>query len=194
MGCSITSCGNNGSGILTFRLCAIRFFLLLTLIALPQGVIYVLIAPGVISNTAYNCPAQRSYLNLRSFPEERGKPMLHWYLHFIRQRIRKAITVFLVKSCKFRDLVFNFIKLPIMYSGKDAKRLRFSSDDDLALLREFISHNPLDDAEKWVNIQTNIYQITGKKFSIRTLKDHLFLILEIWLKKDTDNQKKYVII
>lgn len=70
------------------------------------------------------------------------------------------------------------------------KRLRFNSDDDLALLRQFVTENPLEDAEKWGNIQKNVAEITGKLFSIRTLKDHLHLILELWLQKDADAQKK----
>ncbi|VEN41879.1 unnamed protein product, partial [Callosobruchus maculatus] len=73
-------------------------------------------------------------------------------------------------------------------SGKAVKRLRFTADDELALLREFVNVNPLDDAEKWKDIHSNILLTTGKSFLIRTLKDHLFLILDVWLKKDKSNR------
>lgn len=73
---------------------------------------------------------------------------------------------------------------------KESKRLRFTSDDDLALLREFIWQKPLEEPEKWGIVQKNVFDISGKKFSIRTLKDHLFLILETWLLKDTDFSKR----
>ncbi|XP_044746591.1 uncharacterized protein LOC123308108 [Coccinella septempunctata] len=74
-------------------------------------------------------------------------------------------------------------------SALTPKRLRFSSDDDLALLREFLNNNPLKDAEKWETIQKNVFEITGKNFKVRTLKDHVFLLLKMWKQKDTKSQK-----
>ncbi|CAG9773178.1 unnamed protein product [Ceutorhynchus assimilis] len=83
----------------------------------------------------------------------------------------------------------NMTQNTIASTSKEAiKRLRFTADDDLALLREFVGLNPLEEVEKWEEIQKNIFIITGKMFSIRTLKDHLFLILDIWLKKDKTTQ------
>ncbi|XP_074041558.1 uncharacterized protein [Leptinotarsa decemlineata] len=68
------------------------------------------------------------------------------------------------------------------------KRLRFTSDDDLCLLREVVGQNPLQNPEKWNSIQANIKSVTGKEFVIRTLKDHVMLLLTLW-KKKSDGDK-----
>nr|CAI5849526.1 unnamed protein product [Callosobruchus analis] len=60
---------------------------------------------------------------------------------------------------------------------KESKRLRFTSDDDLMLLREFVAHQPLLDVTQWERIQRNLTEATGKQFQIRTLRDHLQLLL-----------------
>ncbi|KAF5271714.1 hypothetical protein FQA39_LY08037 [Lamprigera yunnana] len=65
-------------------------------------------------------------------------------------------------------------------SKESVKKLRFTAGDDLALLRECVAFNPLEEVERWEEIQKNI--------SIITLKDHLFLILDIFLKKDKTTQ------
>lgn len=63
-----------------------------------------------------------------------------------------------------------------------SKRLRFSSDDDLCLLREVVGQNPLATPENWTMVQNNIRSSSGKEFSVRTLKDHLLLLLTMWKK------------
>nr|CAI5819233.1 unnamed protein product [Callosobruchus analis] len=60
---------------------------------------------------------------------------------------------------------------------KESKRLRFTSDEDLMLLRECTAHQPLFDVTQWETIQRNLTEATGKQFLIRTLKDHLQLLL-----------------
>nr|CAH7732538.1 unnamed protein product [Callosobruchus chinensis] len=70
------------------------------------------------------------------------------------------------------------------------RRLRFGSDDDVLLLKEFISHNPLEDPVRWETIQQNISNSTGKDFKIRTLKDHVQLLLETFRKKDRSNRNR----
>lgn len=72
----------------------------------------------------------------------------------------------------------------------ECKRVRFTADDDLALLREVTARNPLKEPEAWVNVQANIERTVGKHFSIRTLKDHLQLLVEMWLRKDGIYRKK----
>ncbi|XP_074029121.1 uncharacterized protein isoform X1 [Leptinotarsa decemlineata] len=69
------------------------------------------------------------------------------------------------------------------YSTKK-NRLRFTYNDDLALLREFVGQNPLSNPEGWEVIKQNMQISTGKAFTIRTIKQHLILIIEIWIKKD----------
>lgn len=65
-----------------------------------------------------------------------------------------------------------------------SKRLRFSYDDDIFLLREIIAHNPLRNPAAWDEIQRDMETSLGKKFLIKTLKQHLQLLLELWAKKD----------
>ncbi|KAH1027732.1 uncharacterized protein LOC109546666 isoform X2 [Dendroctonus ponderosae] len=69
------------------------------------------------------------------------------------------------------------------------KRLRFTYDDDLALIREFLCENPTNKPERWEVIQKRLEQQTGKCFLIKTLKSHLFLLLEGFVKKDNAHQK-----
>lgn len=64
------------------------------------------------------------------------------------------------------------------------KRLRFTYEDDLLLLREVVSNNPFKSPELWEEIAKKIEILTGKKFSIRTLKHHLELLILMWIKKD----------
>lgn len=59
-----------------------------------------------------------------------------------------------------------------------------------ALLRELIKNNSLQDSKKWESVKTNLFIITVKNFYVRTLKDHLFLMLNVWGRKDASNQKK----
>lgn len=73
---------------------------------------------------------------------------------------------------------------------KTSTRLRFTYDDDITLLREFLSQNPIRNPQAWEIIQRNIEIISRKKFLIRTLKNHLQLLLEFFLKKDEENKKK----
>ncbi|KAF5299123.1 hypothetical protein FQR65_LT09481 [Abscondita terminalis] len=83
-------------------------------------------------------------------------------------------------------------------NGKNAaankiKRLRFREEDDLALLREVLSLNPFENPNSWCEIQELIFLTTGKKFVIKTLRDHLLLLIKLWLEKTKilkDNKKK----
>lgn len=67
-------------------------------------------------------------------------------------------------------------------------RLRFTHDDDILLLREFLTQNPIQNPQGWERIQQNIEILTRKKFLIRTLKQHLQLLLELFLKKEKENK------
>ncbi|CAH0562979.1 unnamed protein product [Brassicogethes aeneus] len=63
------------------------------------------------------------------------------------------------------------------------KRLRFTDHDDISLLREVLGHNPIEHPVLW---RDNMLSVTKKNFSIRTLKDHLELLIKLWLKKSKD--------
>lgn len=74
----------------------------------------------------------------------------------------------------------------------EPKRLRFTSEDDLCLLREVVGHNPLEHPENWTIVQKNIKTSTGKDFAIRTLKDHMMLLISLWKKKSGVEKARYV--
>lgn len=40
------------------------------------------------------------------------------------------------------------------------KRLRFTSDDDIILLREIVSNNPLENLANWKHVQMAVEKIT----------------------------------
>lgn len=63
------------------------------------------------------------------------------------------------------------------------RRLRFQYEDDLALLREFLNINPIVNEQGWEIIQQHLYLTTGKQFLMKTLKAHLYKLLEEFLKK-----------
>lgn len=79
-------------------------------------------------------------------------------------------------------------------ADKKVQRLRFSYEDDLMLLREFINVNPISNPEGWEHIQRNISLVSKKDFQIRTIKNHLALLIELFLKKIKVEQIQYVII
>lgn len=64
------------------------------------------------------------------------------------------------------------------------RRLRFTYDDDVLLLREVVAQNPIANPERWELVQINVERTAGKQFQIRTLKQHLQLLLELFLKKE----------
>ncbi|CAG9762657.1 unnamed protein product [Ceutorhynchus assimilis] len=63
------------------------------------------------------------------------------------------------------------------------KRLRFTDHDDLSLLREVLGQNPIDNPAAWNIIQENMLSLTKKHFLVRTLKEHLELLVKLWLKE-----------
>ncbi|CAG9769837.1 unnamed protein product [Ceutorhynchus assimilis] len=60
------------------------------------------------------------------------------------------------------------------------KRLRFKDEDDIALLREVAKQNPFANPKLWDIIRRNVVMLTSKDFSLKTLKDHLNLLIELW--------------
>jgi hypothetical protein len=61
-------------------------------------------------------------------------------------------------------------------------RLRFSDTDDLALLREVLGQNPFIDSRRWSEVASNMTLLTGKTFKEKTLRDHLNLLIKLWLE------------
>lgn len=71
-------------------------------------------------------------------------------------------------------------------------RLRFRDEDDLIFLREVLGYNPFRQSDLWAVIQEHVFAATGKHFSIKTLKDHLDLLIKIWLEKTKKYKDRYV--
>lgn len=67
---------------------------------------------------------------------------------------------------------------------KKVTRLRFTYEDDLTFLKEFIIQNPTTNPKGWELLQKHLLIVTGKNFTIRTLKQHLLYLLETWLKRE----------
>lgn len=63
------------------------------------------------------------------------------------------------------------------------KRLRFRDEDDIVLLREVAGQNPFLNVDAWEIIQSNVFMHSSKEFSLKTLKDHLDLLIKLWLEK-----------
>lgn len=71
-------------------------------------------------------------------------------------------------------------------SDQKKNRLRFNYNDDIILLREFVRGNPFlcPNDEGWDKLRQNVETITGKCFTLRTIKQHLLLLIQLWLKKE----------
>lgn len=68
------------------------------------------------------------------------------------------------------------------------KRVRFSQNEILVLLKEVISQNPFEDPKRWVNILENVNKITQKRFSLRTIRNQTNHLVLNWNKQDRNNR------
>uniref|UniRef100_A0A6P7GRH1 Uncharacterized protein LOC114339912 n=1 Tax=Diabrotica virgifera virgifera TaxID=50390 RepID=A0A6P7GRH1_DIAVI len=73
---------------------------------------------------------------------------------------------------------------------KKAKRLRFTSEDDLLLIRQVRGVNPYFNHERWGDIQESVCEQTGKRFSIRCIKEHVENLINSWIKKERIDKAK----
>ena len=71
-------------------------------------------------------------------------------------------------------------------------RLRFSMKDDLCLLKEVLAIKPYWDNRRGEDISRTGVRETGKKFSLRSLKEHMMNLLKLWHRDGKANLKKYV--
>ncbi|KAH1007127.1 stress response protein NST1 [Dendroctonus ponderosae] len=83
------------------------------------------------------------------------------------------------------------------------RRLRFSIEQDLQLLREVIRQNPFEEVDRWTKIHENFVNECNVPFSLRTCKEHATHLLNLHLKdalkvrpRETDDdfaeKKKYL--
>lgn len=63
------------------------------------------------------------------------------------------------------------------------KRVHFTNDDDLHLLREVAGQNPYEEPSRWGLIQRNISQVTGKLITERSIKDRVQNLLAKFAEK-----------
>lgn len=59
-------------------------------------------------------------------------------------------------------------------------RLRFSTKDDLELLRAAGIRNPWENPANWTTILETVQDTTGKPFTVRGIKDHLEHLLKVF--------------
>lgn len=92
------------------------------------------------------------------------------------------------------DVIFERIRFTIsvyvMATTTKPERLRFTSGDDLVLLREVISQNPYEDKEKWRTVADRVKIATQKDYSLRAIRDHVEHLLKNWIKTNRANLKK----
>jgi len=62
------------------------------------------------------------------------------------------------------------------------KRLRFSVEQDVMLLKEVIDINPFEDIDRWKDVHENFVNECNVPFSLRTCKDHCNHLLNLYLK------------
>lgn len=70
------------------------------------------------------------------------------------------------------------------------RRLRFTHEDDVIFLREVVQQIPMLHPERWEIVQINMERLTSKKFVIKTLKQHLQWLIEMWKAKEQKERVK----
>ncbi|KAL1444407.1 hypothetical protein MTO96_029884 [Rhipicephalus appendiculatus] len=73
-----------------------------------------------------------------------------------------------------------------------AKRPRrcFTTEEDLAILREVAATKPFGDDLKWIEVIENLKRVLGRELALRGLKDRVDLLIGYWRQEDTRNLKK----
>ncbi|CAH1111509.1 unnamed protein product [Psylliodes chrysocephalus] len=71
-----------------------------------------------------------------------------------------------------------------MTAEGEKKRLRFTYEDDIVLLREVVSRNPFQSSDLWEEVKTSVFQVTKKLFNIKTIRQHIQLLLDQWIEKE----------
>lgn len=70
------------------------------------------------------------------------------------------------------------------------KRLRFTNDEDLTLLREVVAQNPFEDLARWNTIAQQVEIGTKKNFSVRAVREHTARLLKSWEREDRENRNR----
>ncbi|KAL1483858.1 hypothetical protein MTO96_050175 [Rhipicephalus appendiculatus] len=74
-----------------------------------------------------------------------------------------------------------------------AKRPRrcFTTEEDLAILREVAATKPFGDDLKWIEVIENLKRVLGRELTLRGLRDRVDLLIGYWRQEDTRNLKKW---
>ncbi|KAH7961016.1 hypothetical protein HPB52_000775 [Rhipicephalus sanguineus] len=73
-----------------------------------------------------------------------------------------------------------------------AKRPRrcFTTEEDLAILREVAASKPFNDDLQWIHVIENLKGVLGRELTLRSLKDRVDLLIGYWRQEDTKNLRK----
>jgi len=67
------------------------------------------------------------------------------------------------------------------------KRVRFSPEDEIILLKGILSAKPFEDVGRWAAIQVVLKEKTRKKFTVRALRQHM---VKKFIERDDSNKTK----
>ncbi|KAL3208156.1 hypothetical protein MRX96_009744 [Rhipicephalus microplus] len=66
----------------------------------------------------------------------------------------------------------------------------FTTEDDLAILREVVVMKPFGDGLQWIHMIGNLKCVLGREITLRSLKDRVALLIGYWRQEDTRNLRK----
>ncbi|KAG0419107.1 hypothetical protein HPB47_004357, partial [Ixodes persulcatus] len=69
-------------------------------------------------------------------------------------------------------------------------RLRFTDDEDLCLLREVRAVNPFASPKGWTLVYTNLLVALTRVFTVRAIRDRVYLLMGYFRQQDTANLRK----
>lgn len=61
-------------------------------------------------------------------------------------------------------------------------RLRFKVEDDVVVLKTVLNENPFEDSTRWRRVHLAVCKSTGKAFTLRTIRDHVELLMRVFIK------------
>ena len=76
------------------------------------------------------------------------------------------------------------------------KFIRFNPAIDIHMLREVVALNPYNDARKWQKVAENLNATVSKirpdakKFTERSMRDRITVLLQTFIKQDMESLKK----
>lgn len=71
------------------------------------------------------------------------------------------------------------------------KRMRFRYEDDVILLREIVSRDPFSNGQRaWDEIKLNMMSLTKKDFTIKSIRQHIQILMDQWKKTETKHEKR----